>query len=288
MQQRNINIILRITVIGVFLARAWQCLRWSPAFSNLYYNPNGFGKVLEWYHGEDLYTILRDHIAEGGLLFLMKGSGVILLIAGIASIFYNTKRSWLKYLIWLGVPVLFFIFYGDFFKKHYNWGMLLEHIAQFTAPILFIRYVKTNNATTLNIWLKVTIAITFVCHGLFAVGYYLVPGSFTDMFIKGLGTNEPLAKQLLIAFGILDFIFAVLIFVPRLAKPALIYGVAWGFLTAMARIYTNYSISIDLENWFSQYWWEFFTRIPHFSFPLLIWLNITGQINRFPLRQPES
>ena len=60
------------------------------------------------------------------------------------------------------------------------------------------------------------IAAVFIAHGLYAVGYYPIPGYFLGMVIDILGLTEQGARNFLLIAGILDFIGAFLIFLPKI------------------------------------------------------------------------
>ena len=129
--------------------------------------------------------------------------------------------------------------------------------------------------------MKWSIAFTFFGHGLFAIGYYPQPGYFIDMMIKGFDIHETLARNVLIVFGILDFIFAISIFIPKLLSAALIYGILWGFITAIARITTSFNTDF-LDNWIEQYLFAFMIRVPHFLIPLILWIEHRKSVNSPP------
>ena len=133
-------------------------------------------------------------------------------------------------------------------------------------------FLKTNDLKKLLLTLKVLIALTFVSHGMYAVAiFYPLPGNFVSMTLNILPVTEDIAKQFLFTAGILDFIVAVLIFIPKTAKPALIYAAIWGFLTALARIVSGlkYGVNIDIV---MQYLHTTIYRIPHGLVPLIAFL----------------
>ena len=89
------------------------------------------------------------------------------------------------------------------------------------------------------------------------------------MVINFTGMTNDEAKLILKIMGYLDFVFAVGLFIPYVAKYFLWYGLLWGFLTAFARVYTNFDIDFFKLS-FTQNALEFFVRIPHFILPLIL------------------
>ncbi|MBL4703109.1 MAG: hypothetical protein JKY54_01215 [Flavobacteriales bacterium] len=255
--------------------------------SNVLLDPNAFGNVLEWWYDTDLHTIFTNKLAEGLVVGVDQTLGLIFISAAIGALFYRTGRVVLKWIIYLGILGLVLITFALMYAKNFYVGLFFEHAAQILSPLFLIFAIRKMPLPTFVLWLKITIAIAFICHGLFAIGHYPIPGKFVDMMIYGFGLEEEVAKQILFSLGILDFAFAILIFVPKLAKPALIYGIVWGFLTAMARITTSFDIHF-MSNWLSQYLYQFFIRISHFSIPLILWLIATNYITRIPFRQPKT
>ena len=287
MQQRNTIILLRVSIIALFLGQAWECFRWKTNISNLILDPQRFGNILEWYYDSSLHDIYTNKMTEGTLLAIDQSLGTLFLIAALSTIFISSKAHYLKWPIYLGTLGLGVICFADFYAKNFYVGQLLEHAAQLTIPVFLISVTNKWNSQRLHLFMKIALAITFIAHGFFAIGYYPQPGYFIDMMIKGLGVQEQIARNSLIFFGLLDFIFALAIFLPKVAKPALIYGIIWGFITALARISTNFSFDF-ISNSLSQYVHEFLIRTPHFILPLIILLNSTDKINRFPFRSPKT
>ncbi|MEM1124397.1 MAG: hypothetical protein AAGJ18_28420 [Bacteroidota bacterium] len=124
--------------------------------------------------------------------------------------------------------------------------------------------------------LKIAIALTFTCHGLYAIGYYPIPVNFMDMTMNILRVDEAAAKIFLKTAGILDFIVAIGIFLPfKYARVCLLYALFWGFGTTIARIWAYFDwkwLDYVLLQWLH----EAVLRMPHFLVPLVVLLGGTG------------
>ncbi len=284
LQHRNLILLLRFVCVSLLLGRAWQCFRWETAISNVVLDPNGMGKLLESVYAASLHEIYSNRLAENLIVGIDYVLGSILLIGALTAIFFSQKRTWLKWFLYLSVIGLILIHFAEFYNKNFYTGLLLEHSLQIASPVFLLMAVRGNKTERTLLFIKIATAITFVCHGLFAVGYYPVPGYFVDMMIKGFGMDESLARNSLLVLGILDFVFAAAIFIRPVIKPALLYGILWGFLTALARIYTTFDADF-FGNWFSQYFFEFLVRFSHFIAPLILLLYVTNRLDRFPFRQ---
>jgi len=160
-------------------------------------------------------------------------------------------------------------------EKFFSAGQFFEYTLQFLTP-LFLIYLsnkeKWSNSFTLII--KVAIAFTFICHGLYAVNYYPLPGNFVEMTINILGVGEESARNFLFAAGILDFICGVLIFFPRkISLIAIAYMIFWGLGTTLARIWANFYWEFPWAS-LHQWWFESLYRIPHFLIPLFLFIYL--------------
>jgi len=91
------------------------------------------------------------------------------------------------------------------------------------------------------------------------------------MTLNILPVSQNIAEQFLFIEGLMDFLIAIIIFIPKTAKSALIYAAIWGFLTALARIVSglHYDISIAIV---MQYLHKTIFRLPHGLIPLIAYL----------------
>lgn len=120
--------------------------------------------------------------------------------------------------------------------------------------------------------MKITIALTFTCHGLYAVGYYPRPFNFVDMSMNSLGISESNAIQYLNVVGFLDFIIAIGLFLPwKISRFALGYAILWGTLTTSARLVSYLEID-QFATLLHQWGFEALYRLPHFLIPCAAWL----------------
>ena len=159
--------------------------------------------------------------------------------------------------------------------NYWRLGHFAELTLQWNSPLIFWLMIRPKvNYRLVDYLLRISIALTFIGHGLYAYGYYPVPGHFQQMMISGFGINNEQAISLLKLAGILDFVVAALIFLPfqKIRKGALVYIVVWGCLTALARIWSH--IDFSSVNYLFTHWIpQFFVRSEHFLLPiaLLLW-----------------
>jgi len=183
--------------------------------------------------------------------------------------------------LWLtsGLLVVLALLYCK--EKFFHVGQFFEYASQFTTPLfLYMVLFRKINIKYLSIGIKVAIALTFICHGLYAYGYYPRPGNYVDMTLNILPIREPTAHLFLKIMGVLDFVVAAAIFIPKVQVPALIYTFIWGGMTALARIVAH--IDFDMF-WASVNQWifEVFIRVPHAGLPLIMLIILGVKIPSF-------
>lgn len=266
----------------MLLGRSYQHIRWGGPFRDIFYDPQGFGGWYANFLDIPLKDIYNDHFYERFLSYFSDAVGLVFLIAAIVIIFYE-KLDKLKGFIYAAVALLGLVFFGFLYGKNLaQYGMFFEHSAQWVFPLIFL-WSYQKKTTLVNVVGTIAIATTYLCHGLYAYGYYPQPGHFADMMILGFGMTEDFARDALVVIGVIDFIFAFIVvvglfskaylsnnkFLVLILKVNLWYGIIWGFMTAAARVYTSYADGMFLH-WLDQYFLEFLVRIPHFALPYIL------------------
>lgn len=209
--------------------------------------------------------------------------GFIFLFFAALSLIPIRKKSY-RYIYLVSVINLVFLAFLKYLDNRIGIGNLLEHATQFTCPlVLFLFTAKGDFSKSTELLAKVSVALTFIFHGLFAINFghdwawlnHSRPGHFTEMVMICLGIHEESsANQILFIAGILDFLAAILIFTKRkLIKMSLLYMILWGLLTSIARPWAHFnksSIIESLNNWIP----EMLLRTPHFAIPLCLLLAL--------------
>jgi len=176
----------------------------------------------------------------------------------------------LRWLLLVGSSFLFTLAILYTKEKFFQYGQLFEYSSQFGSPLLlFLILQQKLSIDRLVILTKAIIAITFICHGLYAMGYYPQPGNFVGMVIRIMHFPEQFSRSLLVACGWIDFVLGILIFVPYTARWALLYAAFWGLATAVARLWANMNIDF-LFAILNQWTFEVMIRLPHGLLPLML------------------
>ena len=260
----------------LLLARAWQYIYWDSPLRVLVWDEDAFSSVVQrlGWTWSDWVTSER---VSGWIENWTIGLGIILLSAIVGLLLWKKQQKWsfvARFLVILGVAVLFFHALLETKSHYWRLGHFAELSLQWGTPALFFLISQpTPNYRLVDYGMRIAIALTFIGHGLYAFGYYPVPGHFQQMMISGFGVGNEQAILLLKWAGIFDFIAAALLFIPQqqIRNAALWYIIIWGFLTAFARLWTH----TDLSSWeylFSHWFPAFLVRSEHFLVPLSLFL----------------
>ena len=221
-----------------------------------------------WYHflSKQPYNYLfNQNSIEISNLF-----GLTLIFFGVLAIFWKRRKSKLIYLFLIPSLILFINTLGSFVKANYVFEQIVEHFSQFGLPLLFIlSFSKSVNYKNLIQWTMIIMALTFIGHGLFAVGLHFQPDNFINMTMTILKIDTLQSTTFLIIMGLLDFIFTIGIFFKATRKISLIYMIIWGLLTALARTAFVYNETADI---IMQHIPQTILRLPNSILPLMIFL----------------
>ena len=281
-KQKNILLILlQVATVAVFAGRAWQHLFWDAPFRTLLWDEAWMKGIVEAWFGMTWQSYITSMETDTTIQVLVKGTGVFYVICALLALFIRLVPKWLGKILLLGALSLLLLAALYCKEKFFSAGQFLEYALQVTSPIfLYMVAFRKVDWYRLVTYMKIATALTFVCHGLYAVNYYPRPGLFVEMFLNTLGTKEETAYTLLNLAGVLDFLMSAALFLPmRFARPAALYCVLWGLATALARITSFFDASYALES-MHQWLHETVFRFPHFLIPLALWYLMGFLIKR--------
>lgn len=265
--------IVQWSAIMVLLGRAWQHIYWDAPYRTLFWDEVWMKWPVENLLGRKWSDYVTDISTDQFIQDLIVGIGWFYLLAAIAAIFVLRLGKWGRGILWLASASLFLLAALYCKEKFFFIGQFFEYTLQFSAPALLAIVAQRDDRSfspRLILFLKIAIALTFTCHGLYAIGYYPRPGHFVAMTMNILGVQDVGAIRFLQIAGVLDFVLSILIFLPeKWAKPALIYAVIWGLATSVARIWAFFYP----ETWDTvllQWLHEAVMRAPHFLGPLAL------------------
>lgn len=239
------------------IARGWLTWRWDSPFRGIIWKEDWWGGMVDdW----ATFATTSDPAITNGLMIL----GCVMMVGGVVPwlLPYFPKLRW-ALLFFAGLLVLDSA--ARWINTHFDLGMAIEHALQMVAPVaLFLAVSFPDKTRPWILMVSVATAFTFVGHGLYAMGFHPVPLSYQTMTMNILSVSQESAFLILKIAGWLDVLAAACLFVRPLRFYALLYMIAWGAATALARIVAHGNI----DPWL----WETAVRTSHWMLPLLLLL----------------
>lgn len=289
MNTKTITLFLKISCFFIFIGRAYQHLFWDAPFRSLLWDQNLLEPIIDGIFNLSWNDYVTSLEVDNYIQQAIKITGILYIICAILIlVIHQHSKQWIKNIICIGGINLVLLSLLITKDKFYHLAMFFEHSIQFCLPFVLLYFLKNKNRYRLQSILKIILALAFVCHGLYAIGaLYPLPANFVTMTLNILPIDEPTAKLLLLVMGIIDFVIAIGVFVPKIAKPFLIYATFWGIATALARLISplTYGFSLDI---FHQYLYLVLYRIPHGLVPLLILLVSLKPLRKLSFTKDED
>lgn len=260
---------LKLVVSITLLARGWLTLRWDSPIRGLLWNEERLTPLLQsWFNlSWTDYAENSDTAITAGL----EWAGIGLMISSIIP-WLPFNRRILSLLLTPSIGVLILDAVARWVGSGLQLGMSMEKSLQWGTPVallLAITWLYQKKSIWLNL-AKALAALTFIGHGLYAMGFHPVPWNYQSMTMDLTGLNEAGTLLFLKLAGYMDFVVAIAIFIRPIEKYALVYMVLWGGATALARFF---SAPTSIDPWLI----ETLVRTVHWAVPLLILLG--GHLN---------
>ncbi len=272
-QKQVIFVLIQLSCVSVFIGRAWQHLFRDAPFRALLWDEAIMSKPVQWILGMEWGEYLKHPSADSTIQSIIIAFGILYLIAAAAAL-YGKGQKRTNFFLLTGSLGLIFLAMLYCKEKFLTAGQFFEYSLQFSSPIFLYLFLKGIGLKELIFWMKVAIALTFVSHGLYALGIYPIPGNFVEMTMNILPIGQTNAILFLNIAGALDILVAILIFLPQpIAKWAVLYATIWGLLTALARVVGHFDFGLPFESILE---WLYATvyRLPHAAIPVAVYLYL--------------
>lgn len=268
--------LLQAATIAVFLGRAWQHWFFDAPYRTLLWDEDWMKPPVEWFTGLSWEEYIISPAVDNSIQQLIVAIGFLYLLGIFAAIGLRRFPRISKVILWIGSASLVLLSALYCKEKFFSLGQFLEYTLQYSTPLFLLYWWRQRKATPRLIFaLKLAIALTFICHGLYAVAYYPRPGQFTEMCINILGCSEATAVQFLQVAGVLDFVIGFGLFLPRrIAKIVVGYAAFWGFATTIARVWSYVDDQFFFES-LNRWAFESVLRFPHFLLPIVLYFLLS-------------
>ena len=267
---KNCLIILQITCAFIFIGRGYQHIFWDGPYRSILWDQELLEGFVNNYLNIDWKDFVESEIIGNRIQLFIKTIGVIFILSAFSVFGITSKNKWPVIVISTGVFFMALLAFASFKVRFYQIGEWFEFGTQVASPILLILFVKKKISVKKLIFIaKIAIAITFIGHGFYAFGYYPQPGGYVDMVINITGFSEDFVRPFLKVMGFMDFVVALLLFIPKTARPALIYCIVWGLLTAFARVVSYFNLDFPFTT-LHQWLYQTVFRLSHGLLPLWV------------------
>jgi len=266
--------VLRLSTFCVFFGRGWEHLITDVPFRAILWDQHSMEGLITTLTGLSWSEYVSSSTCNFIIDASIKITGIFYLICAVTSLFINAKHRQLSKLLVMGCLLLVTLSLLFYKSKFLQFGQFIEYSCQMFSPLfLYMILFDKVHLNKFNIILKLSIALTFAGHGLYALGVYNTPGMWTDMALSslnfiGLYPSVTQVRDVIYLAGILDMILAVGIFLSnRWSAPFLIWALIWGLLTALSRVIGFMNID---ASWHTLIQWlpQTIIRLPHALIPL--------------------
>ncbi len=275
-KSRVFFILLCLAFIGVSVGRAYQCIFWDIPIRSLLWKEEWMTSVVTNILGLSWEDYLKHPQADSSIQCFVSVLGYLLVLTLIMALI-QYRQLLTRLSLYTSFIILTFIAFLYHLEKFQTAGQFFEYSLQFTTPWILWSYLKSGVTKKWIVLVKVAVALTFTSHGLYALGFYPVPVHFVSMTIQILPFSQGSAVSFLFVIGIIDIICSIGLFTRGVFfKLSLWYCIIWGGLTTAARIMANVDVSM-MGSTLHQWWYQSMYRLPHFIFPILLYLVCVRQ-----------
>lgn len=273
-------LLLRCSVVCLLLAEVWLHMLREPPYQAFLWDQQMMGWAVKITTGLEWRDFLMNPLASQLITVVTRTMIGLLMLGLVSALLISKKRPWARYGLYLASVILSFQSFCSFLNVGYQLPMLLEHALRIAAPWFLAVAALKGVTIPLKRTMLVAIGLTFSSHGLYAMGLGVpVPGHFIDMVMESIGVSQSFATTLLLIAGILDQVMVAGLFFLATREISLLYGVFWGFVTALARITSYVRMDVLFGMSLLAYFPEFLVRAPHFVIPLVLWRLVKRELN---------
>lgn len=185
--------LLKIAACLIFAGRAYQYIAYGAPFRTLLWDQTLLKPVVEEVFNTEWHTYATSKTVDVWIENLTLLNGIILAFAAIACIFINVaNKKYLKHIIYLGSFSLMILSALLMKAKFFHNAQFFEHAIQMATPLVLVYAINEKpNFSKISFVLKILIAVTFTCHGLYAsythqtvLGFSALKGTFQTEDIK--------------------------------------------------------------------------------------------------------
>jgi hypothetical protein len=261
---------IQVATLLLLGGRGWQHLFKKVPYRDLFWDEKWMRKPVEFFLGMDWSTYLHHPNTDLAIQIFSVCMTIPILIGFLVALAGKKAPAWSGW--FLGASSLVFALMAilSYKESSFQVAQLMEYGLQIGTPLIFwglLARIPFARLLRFSLW---AIGVTFIGHGLYAIGWYDRPGHFYIMVMNGFGVSTKAADHVLLMAGILDFVaVACLLLKGKIRMAGLLWCALWGVATAAARIVGNYYTGF-LWDTLSAWTFEMVYRLPHGLVPLAL------------------
>ena len=229
---------LAVCAASVFVGRAYEYWFFGAPLGGLLWDQGLMAAPVEMFLGMSWTEYAADLRVPAFADAAGRGLALVFVACAIGSVTLAFRyRRVPATVLGLGSAILLLHAALETRTHFYHVAQFFEYAIQIAVPLLLVAVSRRpDRAGHYRRFGLAAVAVTFVAHGLYALGVYPVPGHFVDMTIALLGVSESGARTFLAVVGTLDLLLLPLLCFRSTQRYALYYAVAWGLATSVARV----------------------------------------------------
>lgn len=202
---------------------------------------------------------------EGFIVCLLMGSAFFAL-----SLHNRIDLKFVNLILSLAIISLFLIDINSKIITNLEFEILLEHGLKNGIPLITLLFLNSRiSEQSAKRFIKICLSLTFIGHGLYAVGLHQVPDSFTSIVTHFFDFSTSEVKNMLFIIGIADILIGLAYLVFPKSKIILYYLLTWTIIVTGARMIASFP-GVSFLNWTGTRSPQIIWRLVHVLAPLYL------------------
>ena len=262
--------LLKLSVFFIFLGLFLQYIFWKIPLADVLVTKDLMEPIVSKVSSLTWNEYLEsDFVGKASAIYPMVVGWIFLILAFISVLLNHRSSRGSSFLIFGTLLILLHLLIL-YLSSDLAWHLFFKNATMFATPLLLNAALFSNMRDRRFIgWVRVVLAVTFIFHGINAIGFFQIPESYLYMIEQTLFLDHQTATQFLFVIGVIDIIVGVFVLIPMKIKFFLYYMVFWGLMTALARPVAYFDGSEFFPAMASSFY-DFLVRLPNVILPLMI------------------
>ena len=185
-QQQNNRVFQLLWAACVLLlaGRMYQHLFFEAPYRAFFLKQEYFGWAVAWFSDQEWVAFVNDLETDRTILSFGRAIGVYFGLTALSTLALKSRyHAVVQGLLYGASVLLLFMAVSYYLDKGFQLAQIMEYTAQVITPALLAWHLYRPESKGWQWVLRLAIGLTFLGHGLYALGMYPVPGNFIHMVI---------------------------------------------------------------------------------------------------------